>query len=346
MEYWIWLSSLPGIGPILQKRLLRFFETPEKIYALSISELCKVPGIGEILAEKIARFRMKDVRNTIKDVQTLGIKIVTSEHPTYKDVFSCLHTPILFYYLGKLPEKRGIAVVGARRCTEEGKQVAEEIGSLLAHQHIPVISGLAKGIDSYAHTSCIKAGGYTMAVLANGVDICYPKEHKSLYEKILADDGAIISAFPPTTTPQPPFFIQRNSHIVAWSTDVIIVQASEKSGSLTTATFAFSENRNVYAVPHSIFLQQGKGSNQLLANGAKIYLGPESIGLTLSTKKSHPLHPLEKKILDFLNEKGATEILEMCNELQLTEIALQSTIMDLEMKNKLKTRATKVFPIR
>lgn len=350
MEYWIWLSQLPGIGPILQKKLLAFFGGPLKIYLATIPDLLEVDGIGEQTAKKIAEFRINHVAEIIKRVERLGINVLTYENRKYSEVFSCKRSPILFYFIGKLSEKRGIAIVGARRCTQDAKRVTEDIASLLAENGFGVNSGLAIGIDSYAHTTCLKAGGYTMAVLANGVDICYPKENKRLYEQIIADGGAVLSSYPPGVKPHPKYFVERNAHISAWSTDVIVVQASEKSGSLTTARFALEQNRNLYAVPHSINLPEAKGSNQLLANGARIYTRPESLA-HLGIKNNTSVHAgafiysltqFEKNIVTHIQKVGNCSFSELSHHLKVSELVLTPTLLQLEMNNILKIRGTTI----
>ncbi|QOY36999.1 DNA-processing protein DprA [Anaerobacillus isosaccharinicus] len=350
MEYWIWLSQLPGIGPISQKKLLAFFGGPLEIYLSSLPDLLEVDGIGEQTAKKIIEFRIDHVAGIIKQVERLRINVRPYENRIYSEVFSCKRSPVLFYYIGKLPEKRGVAIVGARRCTHDAKRATEEIASLLAGNGVAVISGLAKGIDSYAHTTCLKVGGYTMAVLANGVDICYPKEHKRLYEQIIADGGAVLSSYPPGVKPHPKYFVERNAHISAWSTDVIVVQASEKSGSLTTARFALEQNRNLYAVPHSINLPEAKGSNQLLASGARIYTGPESLA-HLGIKNNPNVHAgapiysltqFEENIVTHLRKVGNCSFSELSHHLKVPELELTPTILQLEMHNILKIRGTTI----
>lgn len=352
IEYWIWLSRIPTVGPTFQKRLLEVFGTPENIYRASYLELLEVDGVGEVTAKKITMFRLDDVKKIINDVEKLHLSITTNKTKKYAEIFSCPHVPILFYYKGELPRKRGVAVVGARRCTEEAKRVAEEIAAYVAKSGLPVISGLAKGVDSYAHTASLNAGGTTSAILASGVDICYPKEHQTLYEKIVLEGGAIISAFPPGTKPHPKFFVERNAHISAWATDVIIVQASERSGSLITARFAKEQGRKVYSVPYSIYLKEAKGSNKLLNQGALPYLGPKSLKLPqiLSQKppefplnKIDELSPLQQKIIACLSKSDSLTFEQIALNLQVSEFDLTSEILSLEIKNLVRIKGRQVI---
>lgn len=359
MEYWIWLSQLPGVGPVLQKRLLKAFKTPETIHKANVVDLLEVEGIGKGLAEKIHRFRVDRVCSIVEKIEKSAIKIVTSqsEPERFREIFSCKQSPILFFYRGELPRERGIAIVGSRRCTEDAKRTAEEIARVAAQSGITVVSGMAKGVDSYAHTACIKSGGQTLAVLGCGVDICYPREHMSLYERIVGGGGAVLSAYPPGIRPHPKFFLERNSHISAWSTDVVVVQAAAKSGALTTAAFAKEQKRNLYTVPHSIYLPEAKGSNLLLEQGARTYLGAHSLtsiarhhrqskdeGMhsPVATSSSapapfqaptKPLSPLEKRVINFLQRNVRSTVEQLAHTLTIPETELTSTLILMEMNN-------------
>ncbi len=368
MDYWIWLSQLRGVGPILQKKLLAAFEgDPEKIYRASVADLVEVDGIGKATAKKITEFRLDEVKATIELVEKLNIEVLTLGASSYADVFSCKRSPILFYYRGTLPKIRGVAVVGARRCTEDAKRAASEIGSAVGERGHPVISGMAKGVDSYAHTTCLKVGGYTMAVLASGVDICYPKEHRTLYEKIMNDGGVVISAYPPGVRPHPKFFLERNAHIVAWSTDVVVVQASVNSGSLTTARFANEQGRNLYVVPHSIYTPEAEGSNLLLMKGARPYLGPSSLSFADGRVETEgdrhascsptgdprnrrnsdtPLSSLEQKIITYLHNNGSCTVDKLANHLEIPELDLTNALIQLEMHNHLKIKGRTLNSVR
>lgn len=313
MNYWIWLSQLPGVGPVLQKRLLEAFLTPEKIHNASLTDLIEIEGIGQNLAEKILGFQVNRIFSIEEKLVKLGIKIVTSQSDPdrYNEVFACKRSPVLFFYRGELPLERGLAIVGSRRCTEDAKRSAEEIAGIAVRSRITVISGLAKGVDSYAHTASIKNGGKTMAVLGCGVDVCYPPEHKSLYQRILEDGGAVLSAYPPGVRPHPKFFLERNAHISAWSTDVVVVQAATKSGALTTAAFALDQGRNLYVVPHSIYLPEAKGSNLLLEKGARPYLGPGSLTSTSVQSPGDRLGKIQSKsmpLFEFQANNGANTV--------------------------------------
>ena len=281
MEYWIWLTELKGIGPITQKKLLEYFKTPIRIYAATEEELLSVPGIGSSLAQSVCQAHSLDGAFSVMDeLAKKKIKVLVYDDPLYPELAKAWsEAPIVLYYQGSLKKNSsGIGIVGSRRCSVYGKQVAVEAADYLAHQGIPVISGLAKGIDGYAHTACLKAGGYTIAFLGNGLDVFYPREHREL-QAAISENGAVISKYLPGTKPRPEHFPQRNGLISSWSRKLLVVEAADKSGALSTAQFAKALNRVILVPPHEIYCTSGQGTNHLLKNGAALYLKPEQLNL-------------------------------------------------------------------
>ncbi|MGI6435619.1 MAG: DNA-processing protein DprA [Syntrophomonadaceae bacterium] len=279
MEYWIWLKQISGIGTILEKRLLDRFPSPQAIYEACAEELLSVEGIGPTLAKVIRQQRSLDqARTLLEGTLKQDINLLTYHDPLYPAMAQqSSEAPTILYYKGKIRENStGVAIVGSRRCTDYGKQAAVEAAYFLTKHDIPVISGMAKGIDGYAHTACLKAGGYTIALLGNGVDICYPKEHDGLLAGII-ENGAVISAYPPGTRPRPEYFPERNELISSWSHKVFVVEAGENGGALITAGFARAQGKEVHVLPHEILNPSGKGNNRLIAQGAHIYLHPSQL---------------------------------------------------------------------
>lgn len=277
--YWVWLSNLKGIGPVTQKRLLYKFGNPYAVYNAPESEILSIKGIGQHSAEIIHKGRNLDnSKRILEKVKQENIKLLTYSDELYpEEIRSIEKAPILIYYKGNIKnDSLGIGIVGSRRCTEYGKRVTKEAAEQIAKNGIPVISGMAKGIDGYAHTSCLKAGGYTLAFLGNGLDVCYPREHEELMKSII-ENGAILSQYPPGTKPVAVNFPERNLLISAWSRKLLVVEAGEKSGALITAEYAFKLGRKVYAVPNSIYSMESMGTNRLIENGACIYINPVSL---------------------------------------------------------------------
>ncbi len=279
MKYWVWLSQLKGVGPVTQKKLLQHFHDPELIYAASGKELLSIDGIGAKLSEAIIAQRSLEQAHAILDeVNSKEIKILTYGDPLYPNKAKKVdYAPAVLYYKGGIKKDiLGVGIVGARRCTEYGKRIAVEAAEYLAYHGIPVISGMARGIDGYAHIACLKAGGYTIAFLGNGIDITYPKEHNELQLAII-EKGAVVSEYPPGTMVRPENFPKRNGLISSWCDKLLVVEAAEKSGALITAEYGKLHGRQVLVPPHEIYSRTGRGTNRLLLKGAIPYLDPSQL---------------------------------------------------------------------
>ncbi|SHP73675.1 DNA protecting protein DprA [Mycobacteroides abscessus subsp. abscessus] len=280
-KYWIWLATLKYIGPVMQKNLYSYFNGDlKRIYLSTQEDLKGVPGITTRMIQQImdnkSFEKVDSISRTIEE-KKIGLLPITDER--YPDIAKlCGESPILLYFKGRLGKiERSIGVVGARRCTEYGKKVARDIGKEIAKRDIVLVSGFAKGIDSYSQAACMKAGGKTISFLGSGVDICYPTEQRKLYDELLESGSVFLSKYPPGTPVKQQHFVERNALISAWSNEVIIVEAGVKSGALWTAKFAERQKREVYAVPHPIYSLEGEGCNLLLANGKRPYIGEESL---------------------------------------------------------------------
>ena len=250
------MTQMKGIGPITQHALLDVCGGIDKCfevdyYDLTISDDAKKIGIKRIDSfiqqredEKIRRCS-EEIMNKSVD---LGISIVTPEDEEFPVRFRDIDDmPVVLYAKGNLKINEfgnSIGVVGARRCTREGKKKAIDITTEAVFGGKAVISGMAKGIDSYAHTAAIKADGYTIAVLGNGVDICYPKEHEKLYEEIAEHDCAL-SEYPPGTPPREYNFPKRNRLIAGLSDELYVIDAGRNSGTLSTLEFSRQYGREV-----------------------------------------------------------------------------------------------------
>ena len=247
MEYWIWLSSVPYIGPVTSRRLLQAFGDPETVYRSDASDLCQIKGITQRQINSIIENRSLDrVHKIMEDCEKHHISILTQNHPDYpRRAKEPEDSPIILYYKGCVRNmEKTVGIVGARRCTQEEKFKVKEITEQYVSDHTAIISGMAKGIDSYAHTACLKTGGYTVAVLGNGLEICYPCEHRKLMEQI-AEKGLLISEYPPGTQPAPYRFPKRNRLISAWSDKLIVVAAGRGSGAFITAEYEKNYGREV-----------------------------------------------------------------------------------------------------
>lgn len=230
-------------------------------------------GVRDGTAEMVTGSRsLRAAEMLLEKTVKSGAKVLTIYDPLYPSWFKNLaDAPVVLYYRGRVEaESRGVAVIGARRCSEYGKKVVKEAAEFLAGNNIPVISGMAKGIDGYAHTACIRAGGKTYAFLGHGVDMCYPPEHRELMEAII-DNGIVISEYPPGIPAKQVHFPRRNYLISAWAQNLLVVEAGKNSGALLTAKIARELGREVFAVPNDIYSSESLGTNRLIADGAKVY---------------------------------------------------------------------------
>jgi len=280
IRYWIGLSLVPEIGPITARQLLAFAGTPEHIFSASLDDLASVHGLTRTRAKNIRDFSLwDDVDRQVKAMEKKGISVVSYGSPSYPDVLNEIpDAPVVLYIKGRYQQddRFGIAVVGSRRYSPYGEAVTQKISGELAAAGFTVISGMARGIDTFAHRSALSSGGRTIAVLGSGLDVFYPAENKGLMEKIAAS-GCVMSEFPLGTRPNRENFPRRNRLISGLSMGVLVVEAAEGSGSLITASIALEQNREVFAVPGNITAKNSAGTNMLIRQGAKMVLQTEDI---------------------------------------------------------------------
>ncbi|MBO6233341.1 MAG: DNA-processing protein DprA [Clostridia bacterium] len=196
---------------------------------------------------------------------------ITMENEKYPILLKQIYDPPkCLYVMGNIEilNNQSIAIVGCREATEYGKKAATYFSYNLAKQNVTIVSGLARGIDSYSHIGTLKANGKTIAVIGSGLDIIYPKENEQLAKKIVEQGGAIISEYPLGTRPQKEYFPARNRIISGISQATLVIEAKEKSGSLITADFAMEQGKDVYSVPGNINSKNSVGTNNLIKDGA------------------------------------------------------------------------------
>lgn len=279
-KYWIWLSKL-RLKNKLVISLLEMYKDPKIIFKLKESELKKNKYIKEDEIQKIISLQNKSniylyteymIKNNIN-----VITIKDKEYPyKLKNIYDY---PIVLYFKGniKLLNKKCIAIVGSRDCTDYGRLVAKKIANELFNKDICVISGLARGIDTYSHIGAIKENAKTIAVLGNGLDDIYPKENKKLSKVILEKGGLILSEYILGTKPEKRNFPERNRIISGLSNGVIVVEAKENSGSLITVDFALEQGKEVFAVPGNITSSNSIGTNNVIKEGANIFTNIDDV---------------------------------------------------------------------
>lgn len=272
LKYWVWFSSLEKITPRRRIKLLEYFRDPAILWDTSEAELRKLRFcMPRMVDEIISRQTRDQVPGILEAMEKCGADLITIQDPEYPDALRNIPDPppVLYCRGGMKKEENCVAVVGSRRATCYGLDMAKRLSCDLARRGITIVSGLARGIDSKAHLGALDAGGRTIAVLGCGVDVIYPGENKALMEKI-CESGAILSEYLPGTQPIPFHFPARNRIISGLSQGVIIVEASDRSGSLITADFALEQGREVFAVPGNINSRNSSGTNRLIRDGARL----------------------------------------------------------------------------
>ncbi len=269
-HYWLGFNLVKGIGAVRLRALKEYFGDLAIAWDASSFQL-RETGLSAKIVDNIIKIRTSvNLENYYKDIQSKGISIVISDDDNYPNRLKEIdQPPPVLYVRGEIVEDDfwAVAIVGTRRVTAYGRQVADELATYLAQNGITVISGMARGVDAIAHQAAIRAGGRTLAVLGCGVDRIYPPEHRSLADQII-NQGAMLSDYAPGTPPDSSNFPPRNRIISGLSMAVVIVEAAETSGALITANFAADQGRDVFAVPGNIYAPQSKGTNRLIQQGA------------------------------------------------------------------------------
>jgi DNA processing protein len=259
---------------------LERFGTPVAILAASAAQLQEVPNIGTQLAEAITRARQSiDIDGEIARIEKCGVRLIPISDPEYPSLLANIpDPPHLLYARGSLTPADGlaVAVVGSRSCTEYGKRVAGRLGTGLARVGVTVVSGLARGIDGVAHRAALEAGGRTLAVLAGGLSKIYPPEHQDLADDV-AGMGALLTEAEMTQSPLAGLFPVRNRIISGLCKAVIVVEAAERSGALSTASHAGEQGRTVLAVPGPVDSIASGGCHELLRKGAVLCRGVDDV---------------------------------------------------------------------
>jgi DNA processing protein len=348
------LSLVPGIGPRLTAALLERFGSASAALGASAAQLAEVPYLGPRLAEEVAAARQRvDVDREIGRAEQFGVRLVARGAPEYPALLAEVSdAPYLLYVRGTLTaaDANAVAVVGSRHCTEYGKRMASRLAAGLARAGCTVVSGLARGIDGAAHQAALQAGGRTLAVLAGGLSRIYPPEHKGLAEEVAAA-GALLTESRMDQEPLAGLFPVRNRIISGLCKAVVVVEAAERSGALSTAAHAGEQGRTVLAVPGPADAASSGGTNELIRKGAVLCRGVEDVleelhGVSAMVQQQAAAPPVpagpppgldeqQRRIWDALAE-GPRHLDELVQRLGLGVPQVSGTLMMLEMKKAVK----------
>lgn len=270
LKYWVAFSRIPGIGRVRFKMLESFFGSLRGAWESGAGAL-RAAGLDSRTISSITSRRPKiDPDAELSRIVESDIKALTWDDDAYpprlKEIYDV--PPVLYVKGGLLPEdERSVAVVGTRRPTPYGRQVAGRLTYDIAGAGVTVVSGLARGIDAIAHKAALDAGGRTIAVMGSGIDIIYPREHGLLADQIV-ENGALVSEHPLGTRPDSRNFPRRNRILSGMTLGTVVIEAGDGSGALITARHSLDENREVFAVPGNIFSPGSSGVNRLIRDGS------------------------------------------------------------------------------
>ncbi len=364
MKEWIALNMTPGVGPRAAARLLERFGSAEGVFGALRAELERLKLKPEAVESIVLKDRHDEAARELGRVREMGADVLVLDDGTYPALLrEIADPPITLYVRGEWEacfDAPCVAIVGSRRASTYGQNVATMLARDLASRGVCVVSGLARGIDAAAHRGALEAGGRTVAVLGTGVDEVYPRDHRKLAGEILSKGGALVSQFPLGTPPIPENFPYRNRIISGLSLGVVLVEAAENSGSLITARLAMEQNREVFAVPGNITSRNSFGTNYLIKGaGAKLVqqwqdvaaelpqeiaarmLPPEPKkrrakddgGAAASSVVPSDLSDDERAVLRLVKTDEPAHIDALAEESKLTLPALTSALLALEMRD-------------
>ncbi|NOZ62825.1 MAG: DNA-protecting protein DprA [Calditrichaeota bacterium] len=358
LEQLINLSAVPGVGQTRLRALVARFKSVEKIWDASAKELAEVDSIDLKTAGQIKKFKNFQIgKKQLERAKELGVRIISFWNDEYPPILKQIYDPpVLLFVKGKIEkiDNYAISVVGTRLASSYGKIVAEKFVRVLVQKNITIVSGMARGIDTIAHQTAIRAGGRTIAVLGSGLDKIYPPENKPLSDAI-SQHGAVISEFLLGTGPDAQNFPRRNRIISGMSLGTVVVEAGVKSGALLTANLALEQNREVFAVPGNINSPKSAGTNQIIKAGAKLTSSVNDILVELQAKLAPVLQKekqtaeipadltaADKKILSALSHEPV-HIDQLALQLRRSTAEVLSDLLPLEFRALVKQLPGKYF---
>ena len=345
------------IGARTLKKIRKFFGNYEKAWKAPFSQISKAGLKGKVLAELDKGRSLINPDKEIERLKKYNIQILTPEDEHYPKLLKEIYdAPEILYYLGDLSafSDFSLAIVGSRRYTSYGKEVVSYFAQELAVKGLTIVSGLALGIDALSHQAALEVGGKTVAVLGSGLDKIYPATNRQLGKEILKKKGILISEYPLGSSALKYHFPHRNRIISGLSLGILVIEAAEKSGSLLTASHALEQNREIFAVPGSIFSSRSRGTNNLIKSGAKAVTDPQDIlkeldiqntSLYKETKKIIADSPQEEIIINLLKE-NPQPINKIFKKTGLPIAKLNSLLTIMEMKGQIKNLGGGVYTLK
>jgi len=362
---WLALALTPGLASRLSARVLRKFGSPDGVFRASLGDLesCNLPAqVAQAIVKKESFKRAEKELDGVRKIA--NCRLLNWTEPEYpRTLLQIYDPPVLLYVRGDVQVLNlpSLSIVGTRRPTLYGTQMAQRLGRELAARGLVIVSGLARGIDAIGHQGALEANGRVIGVLGTGIDVCYPKENKKLYEKVL-DRGAIITEFPLRTHPAPENFPIRNRIVAGMPLGVVVIEGAQYSGSLITARLAMEFGREVFGVPGNVTQPVSFAPNQLIKQGAKLVTNAEDVIEELPTpvraalvQAEQPeaeqrnllaaasLSGSEKKLYELLNADEPKPIDDIVERSGLNSSEVLATLFNLEMKGIIRQLPGKQF---
>ena len=346
LAYWVAFSRIIGIGPVSFRLLLTYFSDDVAAAWKANSKELALAGLGQKVIDSFIKQRAGcNPQKELERLERLRISVITIKDRDYPTLLKDIpNSPPVLYVAGTLKKEEdqfALGVVGTRKASAYGRQVTEQFAKELAQGHVTVVSGLAHGIDTIAHTATLDAGGRTIAVLACGLDIIYPHENLNLAKRIVeSGQGALITEFPLGVKPDSRNFPARNRIISGLSLGVLVTEAPKQSGSLITANFALEHGRDVFAVPQNIYSGGAAGVNKLIQDGAHLVTNVNDILFSLNLfmipqqieiQEVLPENAEEQTLLALLSH-DSVHIDEIIRDAGLPTMTVTSTLMMMELK--------------
>lgn len=278
--YWIWLQQLFGIGTARSHQMIKDYPDPKELFELATQKELPKDFLAQRETEQL-HLALEKAKQLEHRTRSKGCDIITPAHKDYPPLLREIYSPPAVLYvkgeIGCLQRYFPIAIVGTRHCSDYGIEVATSFAQGLVHFGVVVVSGFAHGIDSYAQAAALESGGYSVGVLACGIDVDYPKGNAAL-KTAASNKGAVVSEFPLGAPPKPYHFAPRNRILAGMSRGVLVIEAGKTSGALITANHGLDMGREVFAVPGSIFTGKHVGSHGLIQRSkAKLVSSPQEM---------------------------------------------------------------------
>ncbi len=362
---WLALALTPGLGSRLSARVLHKFGSPDGVFRASLADLesCNLPAqAAQAMVKKESFKRAEKELDGVRKIT--NCRLLNWTEPEYpRTLLQIYDPPVLLYVRGDVQVLNlpSLSIVGTRRPTLYGTQMAQRLGRELAARGLAIVSGLARGIDAIGHQGALDANGRAIGVLGTGIDVCYPKENKKLYEKVL-ERRAIITEFPLRTYPAPENFPVRNRIVAGMPLGVVVIEGAQYSGSLITARLATEFGREVFGVPGNVTQPVSFAPNQLIKQGAKLVTNADDVIEELPTpvraalvQAEQPeaerrnllaaasLNGSEKKLYELLNADEPKPIDDIVERSGLNSSEVLATLFNLEMKGIIRQLPGKQF---